>query len=143
MGILYISKIRIVEQDDFNYDKARYVDNFDQLLNVIKSIDVKNILFTTGSNNLSWVEQLDNYEIYIRVLPYEDSINKCIAAGIKRQNIIAMQGPFSSALNTALINQYNIDCMVTKQSGKAGGYDEKIESAISNKIWLITVLCNK
>ncbi|MBF0474057.1 MAG: precorrin-6A reductase [Nitrospirae bacterium] len=139
MDIQYISKIRIVERDDLNYEKVRYADNFDQIVNIVKSLEIKRILFTTGSNNLSWLKQLDKYEIYIRVLPYEDSIKKCIEAGIKRQNIIAMQGPFSSELNSAIINQYNIDCLVTKQSGKTGGYGEKVTSVMLNDIWLIII----
>jgi len=50
-----------------------------------------------------------------------------------------MHGPYSIELNTALINQYSIDCLVTKQTGKKGGFIEKVESAIINNIWLIII----
>ncbi|RMG66644.1 MAG: hypothetical protein D6710_12300, partial [Nitrospirae bacterium] len=72
-------------------------------------------------------------------LPYEDSIRRCHASGIKRKNIIAMQGPFSQDLNRAIIRQFGIDCIVTKQSGKEGGFFEKLGASIETGIWFIVV----
>ena len=37
-------------------------------------------------------------------------------------------GPFSEELNTALLKQYDISVLVTKDSGKAGGFAEKISA---------------
>lgn len=139
IGITYTSRIRNIDIEDINYEKVRYADNFVKAVDIIKTLDVKRILFTTGSNNLAWVEDLKDQEVYVRVLPYEESIKKCIESGIKRQNIIAMQGPFSTELNSSILDQYNIDCLVTKRSGKEGGYDQKIKSVKSRNIWLIII----
>lgn len=40
-----------------------------------------------------------------------------------------MQGPFSRELNHALFRHFETTLMVTKDSGEAGGVDEKIEAA--------------
>ena len=40
-----------------------------------------------------------------------------------------MQGPFSRAFNTALMRELGIAVMVTKASGKAGGFAEKVAAA--------------
>ena len=40
-----------------------------------------------------------------------------------------MQGPFSEEMNTATMKQFGISWLVTKASGKAGGYGEKIRAA--------------
>lgn len=40
-----------------------------------------------------------------------------------------MQGPFSEELNLAMIRQWNIACLVTKESGRAGGVDQKVSAA--------------
>lgn len=40
-----------------------------------------------------------------------------------------MQGPFSQELNVALIKQSDIGVLVTKESGKSGGFEEKISAA--------------
>ena len=46
-----------------------------------------------------------------------------------RSNIIALQGPFSQELNEALIRQYHIKYLVTKDGGRAGGFAEKARAA--------------
>ena len=40
-----------------------------------------------------------------------------------------MQGPFSTEMNTALINQFSIKYLVTKASGEHSGFAEKLEAA--------------
>ena len=49
--------------------------------------------------------------------------------GICGKQIIAMQGPFSALMNEAMIHQYHISYLVTKESGVSGGYGEKLEAA--------------
>ena len=44
-------------------------------------------------------------------------------------HIIAMQGPFSRELNTAMLRQIQGAYLVTKESGKAGGFGEKLAAA--------------
>ena len=40
-----------------------------------------------------------------------------------------MQGPFTQELNEALLRQYHISTLVTKATGKAGGFWEKAAAA--------------
>ncbi|WP_408071312.1 precorrin-6A reductase [Butyrivibrio sp. JL13D10] len=89
------------------------------------------ILILTGSKNLKEIvdELPTDKEIYARVLPNEESIGKCKEAGLSGKHIIAMQGPFSKQLNVALIREVCADVILTKESGKSGGFDEKIEAA--------------
>ena len=49
--------------------------------------------------------------------------------GIKGRQILALQGPFSTEMNAAILKQYDIHHMVTKNSGRTGGYQEKLEAA--------------
>lgn len=90
-----------------------------------------NILLTTGSKDLSaFSEEYGLKErLYVRVLPGEESIRLCNQAGICGKQIIAMQGPFSEELNVAVMNQFDIRYMVTKESGKAGGVPQKLSAA--------------
>ena len=80
-----------------------------------------NILLTTGSKEISQFAKLCD-RIFARVLPSVDSINACINAGVASKNIIAMQGPFSRK------KELHCKYLVTKVSGKSGGFDEKIEA---------------
>lgn len=87
-----------------------------------------NILLTTGSKEIIQYSRLSN-RIFPRVLPSVDSINACTSAGIPSKNIIAMQGPFSKTLNEAIIKEFDCKYLVSKLSGKSGGFEEKIEAA--------------
>ena len=63
------------------------------------------------------------------MLPSHEGIAACEAAGIPHRNIIAVQGPFSEELNAALLRQYRIAWVVTKDGGAAGGFPEKARAA--------------
>lgn len=90
-----------------------------------------NILLTTGSKELSVFAGVPGLvdRLYARVLPSADSIRLCTEAGLEGRHVIAMHGPFSKDLNKAIIDQYSIDILVTKETGSAGGYPEKLAAA--------------
>ncbi len=97
-----------------------------------------NILLTTGSKELpsycAAVSDEVKKRTYVRVLPSEESLMICRKEGIEPDHIIAMQGPFSESLNRAIYGQYEIRHLVTKESGKAGGFDEKIRAAAEENV---------
>lgn len=92
-----------------------------------------NILLTTGSKELHTFTDIlgadDIHRLYVRVIPSIESIKICEAAGIETSHIIAMQGPFDKELNKAMIRQYDIKHLITKDSGKSGGTEDKAEAA--------------
>lgn len=98
-----------------------------------------NILLTTGARELFAFSGLDGARLYPRVLPAAESLAACEAAGIPRHNIIAMQGPFLRELNLALIRQFSIRYLVTKDAGDAGGFREKAEAAAEGGAVLIVL----
>ena len=65
----------------------------------------------------------------MRILPGMESLSICMEHGIAGKQILALQGPFTTEMNEAMIRQYQIKCLVTKRSGRAGGYKEKTEAA--------------
>lgn len=87
------------------------------------------ILLTTGAKELPAFAALDPVRLYPRVLPTLAGITACEAAGVPHRNIIAMQGPFTLGLNVALMRQFEIDYLVTKDGGAQGGFAEKAEAA--------------
>ena len=106
------------------------VADMDEAVSWCSQLDRKRILLTTGfSAAEKFVKLKDEKEIFIRILPMPAHIEQCVSMGIKPSNILALQGPFSLELNTAIYNQYKIDVVVTKDSGKTGGVPEKIQSA--------------
>ncbi|MBR4758581.1 MAG: precorrin-6A reductase, partial [Lachnospiraceae bacterium] len=92
-----------------------------------------NILLTTGSKELGRYMEIVSKETkdrtYVRVLPSAESLQMCEASGIRPDHIIAMHGPFTKELNEAVMEQYEIRHLITKDGGVSGGFPEKIEAA--------------
>lgn len=90
-----------------------------------------NVLLTTGSKELAAFTSVPDYKerLFARVLSLPSVIESCQALGFEGRNLIAMQGPFSMEMNRAMLTQYECRYLVTKDSGKAGGFLEKIQAA--------------
>lgn len=89
------------------------------------------ILVTTGSKELRAFASLKHCgeRVFARVLPSPQALEACREAGILPSRILAMQGPFSAELNAAMIRQTGAAWLVTKESGRAGGFEEKLQAA--------------
>jgi len=106
-----------------------------------------NIFVTTGSRELFPYTKIGNYKnrVFVRVLPTAEAIKACSDAGFSATNIICMQGPFSENMNVATMEQINAKFIVTKESGKSGGFQEKIDAArkLGASVVLIGRLCKE
>ncbi len=109
--------------------QAVYVEDSTACAEALKQIE-GNILLTTGSKELTvyCAENDLRGRLYVRVLPSPESLEACYANGLSGNQILAMQGPFSTEMNLAMIRQYRINCLVTKETGTAGGFAEKMEA---------------
>ena len=87
------------------------------------------VLIATGSKDLAAYAVLESGRLYPRVLPTHEALSACEALGIPHSHILALQGPFSAEMNTAMLRQYGISYLVTKDGGSAGGFSEKQEAA--------------
>ena len=88
-----------------------------------------NILLTTGAKELPAFSELEPDRLYARVLPTHAGLETCEQLGLPHRNILALQGPFTQKLNEAMLEQYQIRWLVTKDGGAAGGFPEKAEAA--------------
>ena len=87
-----------------------------------------NILLATGANTVGCYRELAS-RVWARVLPTTASLAACEAAGLAHSHILALQGPFSRAFNEAMLREYRIAWLVTKDGGKAGGFADKAQAA--------------
>lgn len=90
-----------------------------------------NVLLTIGSKELSKYIKVKDYQqrLFLRALPMLEVLDSCSVLGFPGKQLICMQGPFSEALNVAMINQLSARYIVTKDSGKTGGFPEKYLAA--------------
>jgi len=100
------------------------------------------ILLTIGSRRLHYfVEELENWQerLVARVLPNWRFIKEANELGFIPRNLIGMQGPFTKELNQRLLEDYQIDVLVTKASGKVGGVNTKLEAALELGVKVILI----
>jgi precorrin-6A/cobalt-precorrin-6A reductase len=98
------------------------------------------VLHLAGVSTLKPViGKIDPSRLFARVLPSLDSIQKCLDLGLKQENIIALQGTFSKKFNKALMKEYNISLIITKESGEIGGTLSKISAALDLGLDIVIV----
>lgn len=129
---LEIPYLRLKRETDAECDEGKVI-TFESNEACAKALEQVggNILLTTGSKELAVycsAKEVKN-RLYVRVLPGMESLALCMEQGILGKQILALQGPFTAEMNEAMLRQYQIKCLVTKKSGKAGGYEEKLAAA--------------
>lgn len=126
--------------DVFRTKEIVYVKDALECKNLLLQTKGK-ILLTTGSKDLNIFcsEETLRNRIVARVLPGIESLNLCYENKLDGRQIIAMQGPFSKNMNTIQIEDYGISVLVTKESGKTGGTDQKILAAMEKGIKCIVI----
>ena len=114
-----------------DYDNVHRVASYEEAAKKAASLG-KHIFLTTGSRNLRVFAEsphLRGCALAIRVLPSAEVLASCEELGFAPKQIIAMQGPFSQALNEELFRKYGADVIVTKNGGTVGGADTKVAAA--------------
>jgi precorrin-3B C17-methyltransferase len=102
----------------------------------------KRILLATGSHQVLEFLSQDRHrqaEWFVRCAPTSESLRELEQAGVPLSRICAQQGPFSVEENHMLLERWKIEALVTKDSGKAGGYLEKYQAAKALGIPLIVL----
>lgn len=134
--------IRLLRGSVDNYDKSTcvYVNSVEEaawLLNTTEG----NVLVTTGSKELSKFTVVNNYKerLFARVLSTVEVVESCTSLGFEGKNLICMQGPFTEEFNVALLKQIQAKYMVTKESGKIGGFNEKISACLKAGVTPIVI----
>lgn len=130
---IYLRLEREISETPEAEDPAVSIRYFESNADCAKALENTegNILLTTGSKELATYCASGRLRerLYVRILPGRESLELCMEQGIKGRQILALQGPFSTEMNAAILKQYDIRHMVTKNSGRTGGYQEKLEAA--------------
>lgn len=130
------------ESQTFEYEKLTVVETYQEAAELAASKKGV-ILLTTGSKTLQiFTEKLlgnPDIRLIARMLPRIDNMEKCDALGFPQKNIIAIQGPFTREFEEALYQQYGVTVMITKESGKVGSVDQKVEAAKELGIEIILI----
>ena len=122
---------RVLRESGSHEDKAVYVESVQAAAQYLDQTQ-GNVLLTTGSKELAGFTGMKDYQerLYARVLSLPNVMKVCAELGFEGKHLIGMQGPFSRELNAAMLKQYDCKYLVTKDTGKAGGFQDKIDAAL-------------
>ncbi|HBB45410.1 MAG TPA: bifunctional cobalt-precorrin-7 (C(5))-methyltransferase/cobalt-precorrin-6B (C(15))-methyltransferase [Blautia sp.] len=125
-GVLYQ---RILRPEGEKNSEAIYVESTEEAAAFFSGTE-GNIFLTTGSKELAKFTGIPDYKerLFARVLSIPSVIRSCAELGIEGKHLIGMQGPFSAEINEAMLRQFQCSYLVTKDTGLAGGFPEKMEA---------------
>ncbi|MEA5510635.1 cobalt-precorrin-6A reductase [Crocosphaera sp. UHCC 0190] len=128
------------ERPSLNYHSEMIeLDNFETLIKGNYLLN-KRVLLTIGCKALPRFKQWhDRTVLYARILPKIDSLDMALKAGFSNNRVIALRPPITLELEKALWQQWNINLVVTKASGRQGGEDIKATVAKELGIPLIVI----
>lgn len=126
-----VSYLRLIREDSMERkEDCIYVESVEEAAGYLKE-NPGNALLTTGSKELKKYTIVPDYgtRLYARVLSTPKVVEECVELGFEGRNLICMQGPFSEELNYVMLKQIKAAYLVTKDSGDAGGFEEKLRAA--------------
>jgi precorrin-6A/cobalt-precorrin-6A reductase len=120
-------------------DGTHFADSFAEAAETLPSLG-RRVLLTIGAKQLKHFAHLhgsaagegaasQRVTMFARILPAPVSIQQALDAGFTADRIMCLRPPFSRPFNRALFQNYGIDALVTKASGKEGGVVEKVLAA--------------
>ncbi len=133
--------IRVLRSSGANQQMAcLFFSNHDEVVEYLNQFN-GNVLLTIGSKELSKYTRVKDYQkrLFPRVLPMLEVVESCYVLGFTGKQLICMQGPFTSELNIALIDQIKAQFIVTKDSGETGGFLEKYHAAVETGATLLVI----
>jgi len=126
-----IKKLHVV--NDFNEASKKAIE-------LIRKTKNGRVMHLAGVSTIPQVlENVSPQNLIVRVLPAVYSIKRCLELGIPSENIIAMQGTYSSDFNRVIMSEFNVDVIITKESGESGGTISKLDAAAQLEIPVVMV----
>lgn len=116
------------------------VENASKACEKIRELGITEVLLTTGSKDLNLYKRaLKQQKLYARVLPNLAAMEICSELNFQLNEIIALKGPFSADFNRTLYAELGVDAVVTKESGAAGGFIEKVLPCLDLNLHCIVI----
>ena len=135
-----IGYLRLLRAQEEVPGTAVYLENTEEAVKYLSETEGQ-ILLTTGSKELAAYSMIPGFSerVWARVLPLESSLKQAEEAGLPAGRVIGMQGPFTKEMNVAMIHMTQAAYLVTKQSGKIGGFGEKTDAALECGITAVVI----
>lgn len=109
-----------------------WVDSIEEAISYLSSKTGK-IFVSTGSKEAAKLRSLPSFpeDVILRILDSKEVQEECKGLGFLEEQILAKKGPFTVEENIIDFLKFDAKYLITKESGAAGGFREKIIAANS------------
>jgi precorrin-6x reductase len=119
-----------------NHPLIKYLSSYGDALEYLK--DKEGLLALTGVQTIERLKPYwSSHNTYFRILPRYTSISMALQTGFPKENLILEMPVDDLQHELFIINQYNIECILTKESGESGFLSTKIKAALTAGIEII------
>ncbi|SDB05927.1 precorrin-6Y C5,15-methyltransferase (decarboxylating) [Pseudobutyrivibrio sp. YE44] len=118
------------EEEGLDLSNCYFFNDIEECIRALKNTSGR-VFLTTGSKELKAFceDEALRERVVARVIPSEESLKICYDNGLKGNQIIAMQGPFTAGMNLAFLKECEAQVLVMKEGGKSSGERERIVAA--------------
>lgn len=130
-----IPVIRIQRTVDSHRNDVVYCRDFSDAINRMQADGVHSLLALSGVNTISKLKPFwKNHKTIFRILDRKESVDIATDCGFPTENLIYYSDTHHLPTvneEKSLMQRLRPDAMITKESGESGGYEAKVEAAIS------------
>lgn len=136
LGVPYV---RYERPDWTPPSETRQVDSFIQAAELLPTLGARALL-TIGAKQLKHFAALHGrMHLVARILPSVLSLQQALAAGFTPDRLLCLRPPFSREFNGAILREHRIDVLLTKDSGREGGVEEKVLAALDLGVHMVMI----
>jgi precorrin-6x reductase len=108
-------------------EPVRFFDSTEELAHELLH-SCRRAFFTVGAKGLQDFAG-KGLDMAARVLPTPESVQAALDAGVMPEHLVAAYPPYDEAFTLACLRRHGCDVIVSKESGREGGLDEKLAAA--------------
>ncbi len=97
------------------------------------------VLLVTGTDMIGSFSRIPGERLMVRIVPFLNSVEEALGAGIRPGNIVAMSFRMSREFNSLLYRELEIKFLVTKEPGDTSGMREMIEPALESGLEVLVI----
>ena len=118
----------------------KYMPSYQAVIKYLDENKIVNLLALTGVQTIKKLKSYwQKHHSIFRILPRESSVSIARQAGFPIENLLLEMPGDDIQHELAIIKKYQIECILTKESGESGFLSTKIQVALQANIGLIII----
>ncbi|QZT36856.1 precorrin-6A/cobalt-precorrin-6A reductase [Halosquirtibacter xylanolyticus] len=142
-NVANILDVRLIRYEreyvSIEHTSVTYFDSIAEIVSALTTIDAKNVFVMTGVQNISkYIEAKIKSKLYYRIIDCQRSKLIAEQLGVAPSCLHLFPSKIDVGEQELLMEQLDIDIMITKESGSSGFFEEKLQvaSKLGINLWV-------